>query len=101
MMTVMLVMMYGGTRLLVAFARDGLMPKVMSEISPKRQTPVKNTTIFMVVISLFAGFIPLDKLTEMVNMGTLIAFIFVSAGILYLRKNKELPTGGFKVPFYP
>ena len=101
MMTVMLVMMYGGTRLLVAFARDGLMPKVMSEISPKRQTPVKNTTIFMVVISLFAGFIPLDKLTEMVNMGTLIAFIFVSGGILYLRKNKELPTGGFKVPFYP
>lgn len=101
MITVILVMMYGGTRLLVAISRDGLMPKVMSEISPKRQTPVKNTVIFMLVVSLFAGFIPLDKLAELVNMGTLIAFIFVSAGILYLRKNKELPSGGFKVPFYP
>ncbi len=101
MMTVILVMMYGGTRLLLAFARDGLMPKTMSEISSKRKTPVKNTAIFTLIISIFAGFIPLDTLAEMVNMGTLIAFVFVSAGIIYLRKNKELPEGGFKVPFYP
>ncbi|AWE08273.1 amino acid permease [Lysinibacillus sp. 2017] len=101
MMTVILVMMYGGTRLLLAFARDGLMPKTMSEISPKRKTPVKNTAIFTLIISIIAGFIPLDTLAEMVNMGTLIAFVFVSAGIIYLRKNKELPEGGFKVPLYP
>lgn len=101
MMTVILVMIYGGTRLLFAFARDGLLPKVLTEIDPKRQTPVKNTIIFIVVISIFAGFIPLDTLAELVNMGTLIAFIFVSAGIIYLRKNKDLPEGGFKVPFYP
>lgn len=101
MMTVILVMIYGGTRLLFAFARDGLLPKVLTEIDPKRQTPVKNTVIFIVVISIFAGFIPLDTLAELVNMGTLIAFIFVSAGIIYLRKNKNLPEGGFKVPFYP
>lgn len=101
MMTVILVMMYGGTRLLLAFGRDGLLPKVMKELSPKRKTPVKNTWIFTVVISLFAGFIPLSTLTELVNMGTLIAFIFVSAGIVYLRKQKDLPQGGFKAPFYP
>ena len=101
MMTVILVMMYGGTRLLMAFARDGLMPKIMSDLSPKRKTPVKNTLIFTGVISIFAGFIPLDALAELVNMGTLIAFVFVSAGILYLRKNKDIPEGGFKVPFYP
>ncbi|MER1957800.1 MAG: amino acid permease [Solibacillus sp.] len=101
MLTVMLVMMYGGTRLLLAFSRDGLMPKMLKELHPKRKTPMKNTFIFTIVISVIAGLVPLGTLAEMVNMGTLIAFIFVSAGILYLRKNKDLPTGGFKVPFYP
>ncbi|WP_318245212.1 amino acid permease [Solibacillus faecavium] len=101
MMTVILVMMYGGTRLLMAFARDGLMPKIFSQLSPKRKTPVKNTWFFTIVISFFAGFVPLETLAELVNMGTLVAFIFVSAGILNLRKNKNLPPNGFKVPFYP
>lgn len=101
MTTVILVMLYGGTRLLMAFGRDGLLPKVMCEISKKRKTPVKNTWIFTLLIAFCAGIIPLDKLTELVNMGTLIAFTMVSAGILYLRKNKSVPSGGFKVPFYP
>ncbi|STY44006.1 amino acid transporter [Listeria grayi] len=48
-----------------------------------------------------AGFIPLDELAALVNMGTLLAFMAVSVGILFLRKNKEIPEGGFKVPFYP
>ena len=101
MMTVILVMMYGGTRLLMAFGRDGLLPKMMSEISPKRKTPTKNTWLFAVLIAICAGVIPLDQLAELVNMGTLIAFTFVSAGILYLRKNKDIPSGGFKVPLFP
>lgn len=101
MTTVILVMLYGGTRLLMAFGRDGLLPKVMCEISEKRNTPVKNTWIFTLLIAFCAGLIPLDKLTELVNMGTLIAFTMVSIGILYLRKNKSVPRGGFKVPFYP
>ncbi|MEK4230259.1 amino acid permease [Solibacillus sp. FSL H8-0538] len=101
MMTVILVMMYGGTRLLYAIGRDGLLPKVMSEIHPKYKTPVKNTWIFATMIACCAGFIPLDKLTELVNMGTLIAFTIVSIGIIWLRKNKDITAGGFKVPFYP
>ena len=101
MMTVILVMMYGGTRLLMAFARDGLMPKMLAKLSEKRKMPAKNTWLFTVIISFFAGFVPLDLLAELVNMGTLVAFIFVSAGILYLRKNKDLPLDRFKVPFYP
>ncbi|WP_339195306.1 amino acid permease [Solibacillus sp. FSL R5-0449] len=101
MMTVILVMMYGGTRLLMAFARDGLMPKMLAQLSKKRKMPAKNIWLFTVIISFFAGFIPLDLLAELVNMGTLVAFIFVSAGILYLRKNKDLPKDRFKVPFYP
>lgn len=101
MTTVILVMLYGGTRLLMAFSRDGLLPKVMSELHEKRKTPVKNTWIFTSLIALCAGFIPLDKLTELVNMGTLFAFTMVSIGILFLRKNKNIPSGGFKVPLYP
>lgn len=101
MMTVILVMLYGGTRLLYSFARDGLLPKVMSEIDEKRKTPIKSTWIFTLFVALFAGLIPLAKLAELVNMGTLFAFLIVSIGVIYLRKDKSIPSGGFKVPFFP
>lgn len=101
MMTVILVMLYGGTRLIYAFSRDGLLPKILSEVNPKHQTPAKNTWITATLIVFCAGFVPLDKLTELVNMGTLLAFTFVSIGVILLRKNKETPNDGFKVPFYP
>ncbi len=101
MMTVILVMSYGGTRLLYALGRDGLLPKSMAELSPKFKTPVKNTWVFAVLVAFCAGFVPLSKLTELVNMGTLIAFTIVSLGVIYLRKNKNIPSGGFKVPFFP
>jgi APA family basic amino acid/polyamine antiporter len=101
MMTVILVMSYGGTRLLYALGRDGLLPKSMAELSPKFKTPVKNTWVFAVLVAFCAGFVPLSKLTELVNMGTLVAFTIVSIGVIYLRKNKNIPSGGFKVPFSP
>ncbi|MFJ7744462.1 amino acid permease [Peribacillus sp. NPDC097295] len=101
MMTVILVMLYGGTRLVYSFGRDGLLPKVLCEVHPKRKTPVKNTWIFAILVALCAGFVPLDKLTELVNMGTLLAFTVVSIGVIYLRKNKDIPNEGFKVPFFP
>lgn len=101
MMTVILVMIYGGSRLLFALGRDGLLPKIMTKLSPKYQTPTINTWIFALAVSFCAGFIPLDRLAELVNMGTLIAFTIVSLGVLFLRKNKSIPSGGFKVPFFP
>lgn len=101
MMTVILVMSYGGSRLLYAISRDGLLPKSMSQIDEKYKTPIKNTWIFAIAVSACAGFMPLAKLAELVNMGTLIAFAIVSIGILFLRRNKSIPSGGFKVPFYP
>ncbi len=100
MMTVILVLIYGGTRLLYALGRDGLLPKWMSDVD-KNQTPVKNTWFFAILIAICAGFIPLSKLAELVNMGTLLAFTIVSIGIIYLRKDKTIPDGGFKVPFFP
>ncbi|MBS4201210.1 amino acid permease [Bacillus sp. FJAT-49732] len=101
MMTVILVMIYGGTRLLYALGRDGLLPKYMHELNKKYRTPVKSTWIFAAFIAFCAGFIPLSKLVELVNMGTLLAFIIVSIGVIFLRKNKNIPSGGFKVPFFP
>lgn len=101
MMTVILVMSYGGTRLLYALGRDGLLPKSMAELSPKFKTPVKNTWIFAILVAFCAGFVPLSKLAELVNMGTLVAFTIVSIGVVYLRKNKNIPSGGFQVPFFP
>lgn len=101
MTTVILVMAYGGTRLLYALSRDGLLPKSMYQLHKKFKTPVINTWTFAIFVSFFAGFVPLSKLAELVNMGTLLAFTAVSIGILYLRKNKDIPPGGFKVPFYP
>ena len=101
MMTVILVMLYGGTRILYAISRDGLLPKSMCELNKKYKTPVKNTWIFASLIAFCAGVIPLSKLAELVNIGTLIAFTVVSIGVIFLRKNKNLPSGGFKVPFFP
>ncbi|MCR8659011.1 amino acid permease [Paenibacillus endoradicis] len=101
MMTVILVMLYGGTRVLYALGRDGLLPRSMYELSKKYKTPVKNTWIFSILVALCAGFIPLSELAELVSTGTLVAFIIVSIGVIYLRKDKNIPSGGFKVPFFP
>ncbi|KRM99884.1 APC family permease [Loigolactobacillus rennini] len=103
MTTVLLIMSYGGTRLIFAVSRDGLLPKVLSKVSPKTHVPVINTWIFAVVASTFATLIPLDKITELVNIGTLFAFSLVSLGVVFLRRLPDyhkLPQG-FKVPFYP
>lgn len=101
MMTVILVMIFGGSRLLYALGRDGLLPKVVYEVNPKNQTPVKGTWIFSIFIAFCAGFIPLGTLAELVNIGTLLAFIVVSIGVIFLRRMKDMPSGGFKVPLFP
>jgi basic amino acid/polyamine antiporter, APA family len=99
--TVLLVMMYGQSRLFYAISRDGLLPKVFSKVDKKKQTPIVNQWITCVLVAFFAGVLPLNKLAELVNIGTLFAFMTVSIGILYLRKNKQASTTGFRVPFVP
>ncbi|XEO93282.1 amino acid permease [Latilactobacillus sakei] len=103
MTTVLLVMTYGGTRLIFAMSRDGLLPAVFAKINPKTHVPVANTWIFAVVTSVVAALVPLDKIAELVNIGTLFAFATVSLGVIFLRRipnYNELPQG-FKVPLYP
>ncbi len=99
--SVTLVVMYGQTRILFAMGRDGLLPARFAKVNPKTMTPVGNTIIVAVVVSILAGFVPLDKLADMVSIGTLVAFMIVSLGVIILRvREPDLPRG-FKVPGYP
>jgi APA family basic amino acid/polyamine antiporter len=99
--TVMLVLYYGLTRIIFAMARDGLLSPFFSRVHPKTQTPVRVIVLSGVVMALIAGFMPLGDLAELVNIGTLAAFVLVCFGVLVLRITKpELPRP-FRTPFSP
>jgi APA family basic amino acid/polyamine antiporter len=99
--SVTLVVLYGQTRILFAMARDGMLPELFHKVNPRTLTPVPNTIIVAVVIALLAGLIPINFLAEMTSIGTLVAFLVVSIGVMVLRRtHPELPRG-FKVPLYP
>lgn len=99
--SVTLVVMYGQTRILFTMGRDGLLPPLFAKVHPRRSTPVNNTIIVAVVVSILAGFIPLGYLADMVSIGTLVAFIVVSVGVIVLRRREPALPRGFKVPLYP
>ena len=99
--SVTLVTMYGQTRILFAMGRDGLLPSMFAKVNPRSMTPVNNTIVVAIVVSVLAGFIPLDKLADMVSIGTLTAFIVVSLGVIILRRREPDLPRGFKVPLYP
>jgi APA family basic amino acid/polyamine antiporter len=100
--SVTLVTIYGQTRILYAVSRDGLIPATFSKVSPKTQAPVSNTVIVSVVVALVAGLVDSTFLWDMVSMGTLTAFIVVSAAVPVLRARQgEAQTKGFRVPFGP
>jgi basic amino acid/polyamine antiporter, APA family len=99
--TVLLVMLYGQTRLFYAISRDGLLPKVFSKVSEQKKVPLVNTWLVGSFAAFFAGVLPLNKLAELTNIGTLFAFITVSIGVLVLRKTQPNLKRAFKVPFAP
>ncbi|POH14646.1 amino acid permease [Fructilactobacillus sanfranciscensis] len=101
MTTVLLVMLYGQSRISYSMARDGLFPKVFSKVDAKRKTPFVVTWFFGIVTALAGGFINLNILAELVNIGTLSAFILVSAGILVMRYTQPKAKRGFKTPLVP
>ena len=97
--TVMLVLYYGLTRVIVAIARDGLVPPYFAKINAKTQTPVNVTVISGVIMALAAGFVPLGTLAELVNIGTLTAFVLVCAGVIVLRRTHPEYPRPYKMPF--
>ncbi|MGD9500600.1 MAG: amino acid permease [Halothiobacillus sp.] len=97
--TVMLVLYYALTRIIFAMSRDGLLTAKLARVHPNTKTPVRIIVICGVVISLVAGLVPLGELAELVNIGTLAAFVLVSLGVIVLRmRQPELPRP-FKNPF--
>ena len=97
--TVMLVLYYGLTRIIFAMSRDGLLSPFFSEINPKTQTPVRVIVLCGIIISLIAGFIPLGDLAELVNIGTLAAFVLVCLGVIVLRITQPTMHRPFVAPF--
>jgi basic amino acid/polyamine antiporter, APA family len=97
--TVMLVLYYALTRILTAMSRDGLIAPFFSKVNPKTQTPVKNTIICGTIMAIMAGFIPLNALAELVNIGTLAAFVLVCVGVIALRRTHPNLPRPFKMPY--
>jgi APA family basic amino acid/polyamine antiporter len=99
--SVILVMLLGQTRVFYSMSKDGLVPKVFSDIHPRFRTPYKSNMLFFLFTGLFAAFIPEDIVGEMTSIGTLFAFILVCIGIWILRvRRPDLPRA-FKVPVVP
>lgn len=98
--SVILVMLLGQSRVFYSMSKDGLLPKIFSDLS-KRQTPWKTNIIFMVFVSLFAGFVPVAELGHMVSIGTLFAFTLVCIGVIVMRKRNPDVERPFKTPLVP
>ncbi|GGK48340.1 amino acid permease [Nocardia camponoti] len=98
--TVVMVLFLGQTRVLFAMSRDGLMPRWLAHTG-SRGTPVRITVIVGVVCCFLAGFVNFGTLEEMVNIGTLFAFVLVSIGVIVLRRTRPDLPRGFRVPWVP
>ena len=99
--TVVLTLLVGATRIIFAMSRDNLLPMSLAKVHPVHRTPARITAIVTVVCALIAGLTPVGMLEEMVNIGTLSAFVLVSIGIPVLRKKRPDIPRTFKVPFSP
>ncbi len=102
MFTMMVTMIYSSSRLVYSIGRDGLLPTFLNKITEKHKIPLNALIAVTIIIAFMGGLVPLDQLTSLVNIGTLLAFTFVSFGIIPLRRRKDIKNeGGFKVPWYP
>ena len=99
--SVMLVMLLGQSRVFYSMSKDGLLPKLFSDLHPKFHTPYKCNLLFAVFVSLFAGFVPVKVVGELVSMGTLFAFVLVCIGVVVMRKLEPNAARPFKTPFVP
>jgi len=99
--TVVLTLMIGATRLIFAMSRDALLPMSLAKVHPKYRTPWLITIIVTVAVAVVAGFTPVGVLEEMVNIGTLSAFVLVSIGVILLRRKRPDLPRAFRVPWVP
>lgn len=99
--TVILVMIYGASRVFLAMARDGLLPKYFVEIHQESKTPRRLIWSLASIMALIAGTVPISQVASLVNMGTLAAFVVVSLGVVVLRRTKPDMPRPFQTPFSP
>lgn len=100
--SVLLVMMMSAPRVFLAMARDGLLPKkFFADVHPKFQTPWKSTICVGVLVALMAGFLPIDALLHLTNIGTLLAFVIVCVAVLVMRRTNPNAERPFKCPLVP
>lgn len=99
--SVMLVLLYGQTRIFYTMARDGLLPPVFARVHPRYRTPWIDTLIVGFVAACFAGFMSLDSLAALTNVGSLSAFAMVCLTVVYLRYTQPDLVRPFRSPWFP
>ena len=99
--SVIMVLLLGQSRVFYSMSRDGLLPKIFSDLHPKFQTPYKSNLLFAVLVSVFAALVPVSIVGEMTSIGTLFAFVLVCVGVLILRKTQPNAPRSFRTPLVP
>jgi APA family basic amino acid/polyamine antiporter len=99
--SVMLVMLLGQSRVFFSMSRDGLVPKIFSDVHPKFRTPWRSNLLFMLFVSPFSGFLPLSIVGEMTSIGTLFAFVIVCAAVWIMRRAHPDTPRPFRAPLVP
>ncbi|GGJ22306.1 amino acid permease [Streptomyces brasiliensis] len=99
--TVCMILLLGQTRVFFAMSRDGLLPRFFSRVHPRFRTPHRPTILLGVVIAVIAGFTSLSELAQLVNIGTLFAFVVVAIGVIILRNTRPDLHRAFRTPWVP
>jgi len=99
--SVCLVVMYGQTRIFFSMCRDGLLPEGLASVNARYGTPARLTIGLGILIAILAAVVPLNKIIELVNIGTLFAFVLVNIGVIILRRTRPDMDRPYRVPFSP
>jgi APA family basic amino acid/polyamine antiporter len=99
--SVVLTLLYGQSRILFAMSRDGLLPKRVAHVNPRTRTPVFIIGLLGILFAALAAVVPLAEIVQLVNIGTLFAFVVVNIGVIILRRTRPDLERGYRVPFVP
>ncbi|MCX4547472.1 amino acid permease [Streptomyces sp. NBC_01387] len=99
--SVCMILLLGQSRVFFAMSRDGLLPQFFSRVHPKFGTPYRSTILLGVIVAVVAGFTSINELAELVNIGTLFAFVTVAAGVMILRRKRPDLPRAFRTPLVP
>ncbi len=99
--SVCMILLLGQSRVFFAMSRDGLLPRIFSQVHPRFGTPYRSTLLLGLVVAVVAGFTSISELSELVNIGTLFAFVVVAVGVVILRRTRPDLPRSFRTPLVP